>query len=125
MYISTPLPSTLDPCSAGVHCILGSRDNHKYDYLVTSTLASQTCPAVGRALGNKLAHFLLSKKHITNNFIPIFPKSFVSYVSLGDGSTNNAHFLSGINIAEYATHNKMKWSVNMYIYPYICRSIDP
>ena len=33
-----------------------------------------------------------------------FEKKFVSYVSVGDGSVNNAHFLSALNLAEYASH---------------------
>ena len=28
----------------------------------------------------------------------------MSYVSVGDGSVNNAHFLAALNLAEYATH---------------------
>jgi hypothetical protein len=40
--------SKLDPVSGGRHCALGGGD---YDFFVTSTLASQAPPAVGRALG--------------------------------------------------------------------------
>lgn len=32
----------------------------------------------------------------------------VSYVSLGDGSVNNAHFLSAANFASYAAHRSYK-----------------
>jgi len=44
--------SSLDPVSGGNHCALGGGP---LDFLVTSTLASQCPPAVGRALGNSLA----------------------------------------------------------------------
>jgi hypothetical protein len=30
----------------------------------------------------------------------IFPEDFVSFVSVGDGSANNAHFLASLNLAE-------------------------
>jgi hypothetical protein len=40
--------STLDPITGGKHCSVGGS---KYDFLITSTLASQAPPAVGRALG--------------------------------------------------------------------------
>eukprot|EP00051_Salpingoeca_urceolata_P001437 m.41009 g.41009 ORF g.41009 m.41009 type:complete len:889 (+) comp11422_c0_seq2:841-3507(+) len=83
--------SSLDPVTGGVHCALGGGDN---DYVVTSTLASQAPPAVGRALGAPLAHKLKLKTP--------FPKNSVSYVSVGDGSVNNAHFLAAANTAEYA-----------------------
>ena len=44
----------------------------------------------------RLAHFL--------DVNTPFPKDFVSYVSVGDGSVNNGHFLSAINLAEYASY---------------------
>ena len=47
--------STLDPVGGGVHCSLGGGP---YDFVVTSTLASQGPPAVGRAMGTALAHRL-------------------------------------------------------------------
>jgi 2-oxoisovalerate dehydrogenase E1 component len=72
---------------------LGGTD---YDFIVTSTLSSQTSPAVGRALGNSLAHHL--------NVPSIFPKDSISFVSVGDGSVNHAHFLSGVNMAEYTSY---------------------
>jgi TPP-dependent pyruvate/acetoin dehydrogenase alpha subunit len=34
------------------------------------------------------------------------------YVSLGDGSVNNGHFLSAANLAEYAKHRKYKCPVD-------------
>jgi TPP-dependent pyruvate/acetoin dehydrogenase alpha subunit len=37
-----------------------------------------------------------------------FPKDMVSFVSLGDGSVNNAHFLSAVNLAEYAKFRSFK-----------------
>ena len=37
-----------------------------------------------------------------------FPTDFVSYVSLGDGSVNNAHFLAGANLAAYAKFRSFK-----------------
>ena len=70
------------------------------NFVVTSTLASQAPPAVGRALGIPLAHSL-------NGECP-FPRDSLSYVSVGDGSVNNAHFLAATNLAQYAQHRRMK-----------------
>lgn len=89
--------SARDVVTGGVHCSLGGDD---YSFLVTSTLASQTTPAVGRALGAGLAYQLKQPAK--------FPPDFVSYVSLGDGSVNNAHFLSGANLAAYAKFRGFK-----------------
>mmetsp|Transcript_35105 Transcript_35105/g.100836 ORF Transcript_35105/g.100836 Transcript_35105/m.100836 type:complete len:796 (+) Transcript_35105:71-2458(+) len=86
--------STLDPVSNGHHCLLGGGP---YDFLVTSTLASQSPPAVGRAAGLRLASHL-------NVLSSQFPPDAVSYVSVGDGSVNNSHFLSATNLAEYMRH---------------------
>lgn len=47
--------SSRDAVTGGVHCSLGGDD---YSFLVTSTLASQTCPAVGRALARGLTYQL-------------------------------------------------------------------
>lgn len=47
--------SSLDPITGGRHCSLGG--NSKFDFLVTSTLASQASPAVGRALGSSVIFF--------------------------------------------------------------------
>lgn len=89
--------STLDPVTGGRHCAIGGSP---YDYLVTSTLASQCTPAVGRAQAIPLMHQLK---------LPTpFAKDAVSYVSLGDGSANNSHFLSAVNLAEYSSFNKIK-----------------
>mmetsp|Transcript_9392 Transcript_9392/g.20376 ORF Transcript_9392/g.20376 Transcript_9392/m.20376 type:complete len:816 (+) Transcript_9392:174-2621(+) len=86
--------STLDPVGGGHHCLVGGCPN---DFLVTSTLASQSCPAVGRAAGLRLA------PHLGLQSLPL-PADGISYISLGDGSVNNAHFLSAINLAEYMQH---------------------
>lgn len=86
--------SSRDPVGGGHHCLLGGGPT---DFLVTSTLASQSPPAVGRAAGLRLAHFLESPR-------PTMPPNAVSYVSVGDGSVNNAHFLSAVNLAEYMQH---------------------
>lgn len=96
--------SSRDPVGGGAHCLLGGS---RTDFPVTSTLASQAPPAVGRALGSKLAHLLggaAAEKCI-------FPSDMVSYVSLGDGSVNNAHFLSAVNLAEYTRHRGFKCPV--------------
>jgi hypothetical protein len=94
--------SALDPIGGGAHCLLGGGPQ---DFLVTSTLASQGPPAVGRALGGRLAHLLCAKDDSP------FPSDFVSYVSTGDGSVNNAHFLSALNLAEYTRHRGFKCPV--------------
>eukprot|EP00759_Apiculatamorpha_spiralis_P027230 PhF_6_TR30148/c0_g1_i1/m.44134/K11381/bkdA; 2-oxoisovalerate dehydrogenase E1 component len=89
-----------DPVTGGVHCALGSR-NPQADFVVTSTLASQCPPALGRALGGVLCR-ILSPNTAT------FPNDFISLVSVGDGSTHNAHFLSAINLTRYAVHRGYK-----------------
>lgn len=90
--------SVKDPACAAVHCAIGGGE---YDFLLTSTLASQALPAVGRALGNSLSHLLNIEK-------PKFQKSAISYVSVGDGSVNHSHFLSGVNLAEYVAYRNFK-----------------
>lgn len=89
--------SVHDPVTGGKHCAIGG---NKFSYMVTSTLSSQAPPAVGRALAIPLAH----KVGASTKFAP----GSVSLVTVGDGSINNAHFLSAINIAQYAKHTKMK-----------------
>jgi 2-oxoisovalerate dehydrogenase E1 component len=89
--------SASDPVTGGAHCALGGGT---HDFLVTSTLASQTCPAVGRALGGSLAHHLKVPSP--------FPTNFVSFFSLGDGSVNNGHYLSGENLANFAAFRSNK-----------------
>jgi 2-oxoisovalerate dehydrogenase E1 component len=61
--------SMMDPVGGGVHCSLGGGD---YDFVVTSTLASQGPPAVGRAMGAALARHLKVDTP--------FPQGFVSFV---------------------------------------------
>ena len=78
--------SIYDPITAGRHCAIGGGD---FDFYVTSTLASQTPPAVGRAFGFGLASQQLKKS-------AHFPPDSVSFVSVGDGSTHNAHFLAAV-----------------------------
>lgn len=90
--------SSKDPVTGGAHCAIGGGP---YDFVVTSTLASQAPPAVGRALGAQLA------AQLGVSDAP-FRKDAVSYVSMGDGSVNNAHFLSALNLAEYAQHRGFK-----------------
>jgi 2-oxoisovalerate dehydrogenase E1 component len=91
--------STLDPVTGGRHCSIGG--NHSTEFLVTSTLASQAPPGLGRALAIPLSNYLLGSE---SKFSP----NAISYVSLGDGSINNAHFLSALNLAKYSEHNKVK-----------------
>ena len=93
------------PCTANVsggrHCAIGGSP---FDFVVTSTLASQAPPALGRALAIPWAAKLLRGTDIP----PSFPPDAVSFVSVGDGSINNAHFLSAINMARYAQHRNFK-----------------
>lgn len=51
--------SIFDPVTGGKHCAIGGTSR---DYLVTSTLASQAPPAVGRALAIPLASKILGLK---------------------------------------------------------------
>lgn len=125
--------SVNDPVTGGRHCAIGGTD---FDFLVTSTLASQAPPAVGRALGITLSNHLLYT-HMLNNtggsdassdpLKPTFPRDAVSLVSVGEGSTNNAHFLAALNLAEYSTYNKRKVGQrlplsNWYILTIFCHS---
>jgi 2-oxoisovalerate dehydrogenase E1 component len=96
--------SALDPVTGGVHCSLGGGPA---DFLVTSTLASQAPPAVGRALGAQLAHALGAGPAAACPF----PRDAASFVSVGDGSVNNAHFLAAVNTALYAQHRGFKCPV--------------
>ena len=99
--------STLDPITGGRHCAIGGSEN---DFIVTSTLASQAPPAVGRALGISLSNYMAKNKLIENSQLK-FPANAVSYVSLGDGSVNNAHFLASLNLARYSQHRGNKCPV--------------
>lgn len=84
--------STSDPVTGGAHCSLGG--DFRYDFLVTSTLASQGPQAVGRALA--LAHLPQDA----------WPSDAISVVSCGDGSVNNSEWLSALNAAEYVAHRR-------------------
>lgn len=92
--------SSLDPITGGRHCSIGG--NPQREFLVTSTLASQVPPAVGRALAIPLSQRLLDLEN------RVFAPDALSIVSVGDGSINNAHFLAGLNLARYAAHNNVK-----------------
>jgi hypothetical protein len=84
--------ATSDPVTGGVHCSLGG--DPRYDFLVTSTLASQGPQAVGRALA--IEHLPQGK----------WPTDAISFVSCGDGSINNSEWLSAVNAAEYIEHRR-------------------
>jgi 2-oxoisovalerate dehydrogenase E1 component len=99
--------STLDPVTGGKHCAIGGSE---FDFIVTSTLASQAPPAVGRALGISLSNYMARNKLIEKSQLK-FPSNAVSYVSLGDGSINNAHFLASLNLARYSQHRGNKCPV--------------
>lgn len=92
--------SSLDSVTGGRHCSIGG--NFKNEFLVTSTLASQAPSALGRALAIPLSNRMLGKGE--SNFAP----DAVSYVSMGDGSINNAHFLAAVNLAKYSEHSRFK-----------------
>ena len=91
-----------DPVTGGRHCAIGGG---AADFLVTSTLASQSSPAVGRALGSRLA------KRLGVPPTSAVGHDSVSFVSVGDGSINNGHFLSATNLAAYAQHRAFKCPV--------------
>jgi TPP-dependent pyruvate/acetoin dehydrogenase alpha subunit len=97
--------SSADIVTGGAHCSLGGTPR---DFLVTSTLSSQCTPAVGRALGIGLSHGL---KNLQPDVDAQFAVDAVSYVSLGDGSTHNAHFLSAVNLTDYARNRGYKCPV--------------
>ena len=96
--------SANDPVTGGAHCALGGGPR---DFLVTSTLASQCTPAVGRALAPGLGR-ALGLDPAAGFLLP--PKA-ISYVSLGDGSVNNSHFLSAANLAAYFAHRGQRCPV--------------
>lgn len=95
--------SIKDPVTGGKHCSIGSI-NHKKEFIVTSTLSSQAPSAVGRALAIPLSAKLLGQN---SNF----SSSAISYVSVGDGSVNNAHFLSAMNFSKYCEYRGIKCPV--------------
>lgn len=83
--------SRQDPVTGGVHCSMGSTSGD--DYIVTSTLASQCPPAVGRALGYAMTATAETRP--------------VSFVTLGDGSLHNHHFWSAFHLARHARHKRI------------------
>jgi TPP-dependent pyruvate/acetoin dehydrogenase alpha subunit len=97
--------SAKDPVTGGAHCALGGGAQ---DYLVTSTLASQSSPAVGRALAPGIMKHTLELPSTASSK---GGAGLVSYASLGDGSVNNGHFLSAANLAAYASHRGFKCPV--------------
>eukprot|EP00804_Cyclotella_cryptica_P030288 CCRYP_019224-RA/>CCRYP_019224-RA protein AED:0.39 eAED:0.39 QI:1426/1/0.8/1/0.75/0.8/5/0/627 len=105
--------SRLDPVTGGVHCAIGSarepnaNDYGGGDYVVTSTLASQCPPAVGRALAFPIADSILrGDKSGSSSSV-----KQVSFVTVGDGSIHNAHFLSAFNLARHARFRRNKCPV--------------
>jgi TPP-dependent pyruvate/acetoin dehydrogenase alpha subunit len=103
-----------DPITGGVHCCIGGGTN---EFVVTSTLASQCPSAVGRALGHSLARRLLRKTdggnndNINNNNNNNNIQRPVSFVTIGDGSLHNHHFLSSWTLAQHARHRNTKCPV--------------
>ena len=92
-----------DPVTGGVHCCIGGGNS---EFVVTSTLASQCPSAVGRALGYSLARQLqTTEKDIDSNGKNRRP---ISFVTIGDGSLHNHHFLSSWALAQHARHRKNK-----------------
>lgn len=90
--------SRQDPVTGGVHCSIGSRSG--YDFIVTSTLASQCPPAVGRALG-----YSMQPGHIGKD------RRQLSFVTIGDGSAHHGHFWSSFHLARHARHKRIKCPV--------------
>lgn len=86
--------SVSDPVTGGVHCSLG--DDPRFDFLVTSTLASQGPQAVGRALA--IEHLLPAAA--AARLRAEWPRDAISFVSCGDGSINNSEWLAAVNAAE-------------------------
>ena len=100
-----------DPVTGGVHCSIGGGPN---EFLVTSTLASQCPPAVGRALGYSLLSQARSRSDDDDRKSKKIP-SPVSFVTIGDGSLHNHHFLSSFTLARHAKHLKIKCPLVMGI----------
>jgi 2-oxoisovalerate dehydrogenase E1 component len=102
--------SRYDPVTSGVHCSLGSSHHSSDaspmvggDFIVTSTLASQCSPAVGRALAYAMVPN--GSHHAESGRRP------VSFVTVGDGSVHNAHFWSAFHLARHARHRGVKCPV--------------
>jgi pyruvate/2-oxoglutarate/acetoin dehydrogenase E1 component/TPP-dependent pyruvate/acetoin dehydrogenase alpha subunit len=104
--------SRLDPVTGGVHCSIGGGAE---DYIVTSTLASQCPTAVGRALGYALGGG--GGGGGENNPLQSKAKADrpISFVTVGDGSVHNHHFLSALTLARHARHKKIKCPLVMGI----------
>jgi 2-oxoisovalerate dehydrogenase E1 component len=124
--------SVHDPVTGGVHCSIGSRQNHQRsqqqsrrttgnDYIVTSTLASQCPSAVGRALAYSLVVPQQSINDDDNTHDDDDPSQSssisslsssislsrpISFVSVGDGSVHHSHFWSAFHLARHARHTK-------------------
>ena len=81
--------------SPGVHCAIGGGSS---DFIITSTLSSQAPTAVGRALAIGMPACTL-------------PSDSISFVTVGDGSVNNAHFLSATNMSEYSEFRRVRCPV--------------
>lgn len=97
-----------DPVTGGVHCCIGGGHN---EFVVTSTLASQCPSAVGRALGYSLARQLATTVDGQNNLQEGRRQRPVSFVTIGDGSLHNHHFLSSWTLAKHARHKHTKCPV--------------
>ena len=98
--------SKYDPVTGGVHCALGGGRN---DYIVTSTLASQCPPAVGRALAYSLNDGNFAGEPRNQRPRPI------SMCTIGDGSVHNGHFWSAWTLAKHAKHMNIKCPLVMGI----------
>ena len=100
--------SRYDPVTGGVHCSIGSRSEH--DYIVTSTLASQCPPAVGRALAfagrQRRRQQRQQQQHAQDD-----KERHVSFVTIGDGSAHHSHFWSAFHLARHARHKRIKCPV--------------
>ncbi len=119
-----------DPVTGGVHCCIGGGKN---EFVVTSTLASQCPSAVGRALGYSLARKLQTKENGNDTTsttssssssssssstatTTIYGRSHqkqrpISFVTIGDGSLHNHHFLSSWTLSLHARHRNNKCPV--------------
>ena len=100
------MPQGATPCAYGVRVpasgvpyvpriIWPPGDDPRFDFLVTSTLASQGPQAVGRALA--IEHLLPAAAAVPPGD---WPRDAISFVSCGDGSINNSEWLASINAAE-------------------------
>ena len=100
--------SRYDPVTGGVHCSIGGGEN---EFLVTSTLSSQCPPAVGRALGYALVDDKNKNMVSLSSEEKRKPSKSVSFVTIGDGSLHNHHFLSSVTLARHAKHLQVKCPV--------------